>query len=461
MFNEAPIRREDVGDHVGPHQLSAVDHGADGRCHFEVGDLAALPEGAGGQLHRAHPVGGVVQALLRLRGQVDAGGLPEAEGGEVVAESLPAQPGTDLDEALVAGVFERLGHGLGPVALVVGAVEPRPGHRDGLAAVETGMPGDGPGIQRGGAGDELEDAARFVEVADGLVPPLGLLGQLQGGTARLAGKALHLVPGGFVRDDAGLVGVVGGGGGHGQHGPGVHVHHDAYGPRGNMVFLHRVPQRVFQIVLDLGVDGQPQAVALGGKTLGLVALFQRVAPGVDRSQHHAVLAGEQAVVLQLQPGDPGVVHIGEPQHRREELPLRIPPFGVLIDADAGDAVGLTERPHPVGGGAVHPVAEQAVVGAAVAERFQQAGRVEVQDVCKALGGEGELVVWHLAGRGAERPAAAVRRQQNAVGAVNFAPVGGHDGVPQLLAEGTVGVPAAGAQLQIKQPRRQPQADGAE
>ena len=138
-----------------------------------------------------------------------------------------------------------------------------------------------------------------------------------------------------------------------------------------MVLLHRVPQRVFQIVLDLGVDGQPQAVALGGKTLGLVALFQRVAPGVDRGQHHAVLTGEQAVVLQLQPGDPGVVHIGEPQHRREELPLRIPPFGVLIDADAGDAVGLTERPHPVGGGAVHPVAEQAVVGAAVAEFFQQ------------------------------------------------------------------------------------------
>ena len=87
VFNEAPIRREDVGNHVGPHQLPAVDYGADGRCHFEVGDLTALPEGTGGQLHRAHPVGGVVQAFLRLRGQVDAGGLPEAEGGEVAAES--------------------------------------------------------------------------------------------------------------------------------------------------------------------------------------------------------------------------------------------------------------------------------------------------------------------------------------------------------------------------------------
>ena len=63
-------------------------------------------------------------------------------------------------------------------------------------------------------------------------------------------------------------------------------------------------------------------------------------------------------------------------------------------------------------------------------------------VCKALGGEGELVVWHLAGRGAEGPAAAVRRQQNAVGTVNFAPVRGHDGVPQLLAQRTAGVPAA-------------------
>ena len=48
-----------------------------------------------------------------------------------------------------------------------------------------------------------------------------------------------------------------------------------------MVLLYGVGQRVFKVVLDTAVDGEPQAVPLGGKTLGLVALLQCVAPGVD------------------------------------------------------------------------------------------------------------------------------------------------------------------------------------
>ncbi len=58
------------------------------------------------------------------------------------------------------------------------------------------MPGDSPGVQRGGAGDELEDTAGLVQVADSLVPPLGLLGQLQGGSALFAGKGIHGLAGG-------------------------------------------------------------------------------------------------------------------------------------------------------------------------------------------------------------------------------------------------------------------------
>ncbi len=86
------------------------------------------PKGAGRQLYRAHSVGGVVEALFRLGGQVDAGGLPQAEGGKIIAEGLSAQSGPDLDEALIAGVFEGLGHALGPMALVVGTVEAGPCH---------------------------------------------------------------------------------------------------------------------------------------------------------------------------------------------------------------------------------------------------------------------------------------------------------------------------------------------
>ena len=105
-----------------------------------------------------------------------------------------------------------------------------------------------------------------------------------------------------------------------------------------MVLLYGVGQRIFKVVLDTAVDGEPQAVPLGGKTLGLVALLQCVAPGVDSCEHHAVFPGEQIVIF---------------------------------DADAGDAVFFAEVPHSIGCGTVHPVAEQAVVGAAVAEFFQQ------------------------------------------------------------------------------------------
>ena len=162
MLQNAAVRRKDVRDQIRLHQLAAVHHRTDGGGHFQIGNLTALPEGAGGQLYRPHAVGGVVQALFRLGGQVDAGGFPQAEGGKIIAESLLAQPRPDLDKALVAGVFQCLCHGLAAVALVVGAVEPRARHRDRVSAVKGGVPGDGSGIQRRRAGDELKHAARLV-----------------------------------------------------------------------------------------------------------------------------------------------------------------------------------------------------------------------------------------------------------------------------------------------------------
>ena len=45
-----------------------------------------------------------------------------------------------------------------------------------------------------------------------------------------------------------------------------------------MVFLYGVIQRIFEIMLNVGVDGQPQAAALHRELLGLVALLQRIAP---------------------------------------------------------------------------------------------------------------------------------------------------------------------------------------
>lgn len=64
-----------------------------------------------------------------------------------------------------------------------------------------------------------------------------------------------------------------------------------------MVLLYGVGQRIFKVVLDTAVDGEPQAVPLGGKTLGLVALLQCVASGVDSREYHAVFPGEQIIIF--------------------------------------------------------------------------------------------------------------------------------------------------------------------
>ena len=117
-----------------------------------------------------------------------------------------------------------------------------------------------------------------------------------------------------------------------------------------MVLLHRIIQRIFQIMLNICIDGQPQPAALHGGKLGLITLRQRVAPSVHGGQHHSILPGKGVVVFKLQSADPGVVHVGKPQHRSQQLPLRVPALRVLIDADAGDAVCLAEVPHGVGHG---------------------------------------------------------------------------------------------------------------
>ncbi len=185
-----------------------------------------------------------------------------------------------------------MGHGLAAVALVVGAVEPRARHRDRVSAVKGGAPGDGTGVQRRRAGDELEHIAGLVQVAYRLVAPLGLLRQLQGGSALFTGKGIHGGACGLVGDHPGLVGVVGRGGGHGQHCPGVHLHHDAHAAGGYMMLLHRIIQRIFKVMLNICINGQPQPAALHGGKLGLVTLRQRVAPSVHGGQYHPILPGK-------------------------------------------------------------------------------------------------------------------------------------------------------------------------
>ena len=346
--------------------------------------------------------------------------------------------------------------------LAVGAVEAGARHRQ-VSPADKGVAGlDGPGVQRRRAGDELEHAARLVQIADRLVAPLHLLGLLQGGGPRIAFQGVHSGPLGLVVDDAGLVGVEGGDGGHRQHRAGVHVQNDAHPPGRGAVLLDRVGEGVFEVALDGRVDGQHQAAALDGRLEDGVAMLHRVAPGVHRRQHQAALAGEGVVVFQFQPGGPGVVHIGKAQHRRQERPFRVLAAGVLVDADAGDPVLGAEVPDGPGRLPVHPVAQKAVVGAPLAELFPQACLVQLEDGGQAPGGLVQLFLRHLAGGGADGPAGGVRGQQHAVGAVDQAPAGGHHRILQLLAQGALGVPGLAGQLQPGQAGGQPgKADRAE
>ena len=211
-----------------------------------------------------------------------------------------------------------------------------------------------------------------------------------------------------------------------------------------MVLLHRIIQRIFKIMLNICIDGQPQPAAFHRDKLSLVALRQRVAPSVHGGQHHSVLPGKGVIVFKFQPADPGVVHIGEPQHRGQQLPLWVPALGVLIDAHTGNTVLCAEIPHGIGSFSLYPVTQKAVVGAPVAELFQQLCLVQLQDLRKPFGGKGKLILRHLPGAGAQGPAAAVGGKQRTIGAVYLASVGGHNGVPQLLPQRPLGVPAIGA-----------------
>ena len=443
-----------AGHHIGLHQPPAVDDGRHRRDHLQVADLAALPKGTAGQLHRAHLIGGIILAACDLAGQVDAGGLPQAEGGKVVAEGLLAQPRPDLDKAGVAADRQPLGKGLQPVDVPVGAAEPGPRHVDGPGADKLAVRRAGAGVQRRRGGDQLEHAARLVQITDGLVAPLCLLGGLQGLAAGVALQRVHRGAHLPVHDGAGGVGVVVGLDAHGQDGAGVHVHHDAHRAGLHVVLLYGGGQRAFQVPLDVGVDGQRQRGAWGGFHQGAVALGHIVAPGVLGGQHPAVLAGQQVVVLQLQPPQAGVVHVGKAQQYPHKIALRVDALGVLTDLDALGAVFHAPGAHRVGGRFVHPALEQAVVGGAVRKGRQRFFIVDVQDLAQRLGGGLDQFVGQVAGRGADGPAGLAGGQQGAVGRVDLAARRRDDSVPQLLVGGAVGVAFRVQHLQNKQPGQQ-------
>ena len=290
LAHHPPVRVGDLFHDIGLHQLSPVHNGGHGGDHLNGGDLAGLAKSAACQLHRAHAVRGVKLALFGFCGQIDARGALQPKGREVVAEPVLAQPLPDLDKALVAAVGQRLRHRLAAVAPVVGAVKRDARHQVSPAAVERAGRGHRACVQRGRTGNQLKHRARLVQIAHGLVAPLGLLGQLQSRLALLALQRVHLGAHIRVRNHPGLVGVIVRLCCDRQNPAGVHLHHNPNGPGRHIVLLHRIVQVFFQVVLHAGFNRELQAVALHRRNVGVIVCGHIVAPGVLGAQHPPVRA---------------------------------------------------------------------------------------------------------------------------------------------------------------------------
>ena len=283
---------------------------------------------------------------------------------------------------------------------------------------------------------------------------MGLLGQGEGLGPLVTGEGIHLGAHRFVLNHPGLVGVVVGLCGDGQNAAGVHLHHDAHPAGGNVILLHRRGEVVFQIMLDVHIHRELQAVALHRLHVGVVVGGHIVAPGVLGAEHPAVLPGEQAVVLQLQPGHALVVHIGKAQQAGGKIPLRIPALGVLQNQDALPVVLQAGSAHRVGGLLVHPALEQRVVAFALAQLFQHLRLVQLQNLRQCGGRFDHIPVRHLPGHRPDGPAAGGHRQRGSVCVQDIASGRGNHTVPQLLARGPLGIEIVFMDLQIPEPAHQ-------
>ena len=165
-----------LADHIGLHQVAAVDDGG-GRCDkLNGGHLEALAEGGHRQIHSGEFIPGPDQAAIVLLAQhIDAGFLQESEVLQIVVELFRTQGLADLDEGRVAGVGHRFGQVLVAMTIPVGAFDggavPAV-HLSHTGAVEVAVLGDHALLQGGGQDDGLESGARLVGAADGAVGPL-------------------------------------------------------------------------------------------------------------------------------------------------------------------------------------------------------------------------------------------------------------------------------------------------
>ena len=328
-------------------------------------------------------------------------------------------------------------------------------HIDLARADKAAVPRDCTGIQCRSAGDELEHTARFVQIGNCLVAPLGLLGGLQGFAAFFPAQGVHLLADGFIHNDARIVGVVIRLGGHGKDRAGIDLHHNAHRTGRHMMLHHGGTERTFQIVLDVRPDGQGDIIPRHGILQGTVMGGHIVPPGIFCSQDGSVPAGQLGVILQFQPPKALIIHIGKAQQTAHKVALRVNALGILQNLDALGVVLRAPGPHGVRQIGIHPAAEQAVIAGALAQLLQGSVIINIQNFAQRFGGGLHQLIRQFPRGGPDGPAGFAGGQGNAIGGINFAAGGGQRGIPQLLGRGTVGITAGVQHLQRKQPGQQP------
>ena len=193
-----------------------------------------------------------------------------------------------------------------------------PIHGDFGGAVELVVRVGYAGIQRGGSRDNLEGAARLVHVGDG-----GDAHQLRQGIRVVSWR---------------IVGVIVGLHAHGQDAPGAHVGDDAQHTLG-LVDLQALPHGLLADLLDGRVHRQAQGVPLLGGNVPALRARQDPVAGIHLPKVAALRASQHVLILLLQTGLAQAVHIRQPQHLAQEIPIRIPSSCVFVKGNGGHSCG--------------------------------------------------------------------------------------------------------------------------
>ena len=406
-----------LADHIGLHQVAAVDDGG-GRCdELNRGHLEPLAEGCGGQLDGVEVLPGPDQGTgVHLALHVDAGFLQESEVLQIVIELLRSQSLADLDEGRVAGVRHRQGQILVPVARrLLGATDgPGPAlYHDVAGAVEVAVLGDHALLQGGGQDDGLESGARLVGAADGAVGPLciqhlGLRRRNGFVPGLLAGSPLCqcLLVGLLLSVTATLdvfqvlvehrvayrprvVQVKSWGVCPSQDFSRIGVHGDAEAAVLHLELLDALFQDALTVGLDSAVQGQGQIVAVSGVVVVLIAVEHLCAVAVFGGDDPPRFARESVVVLSLNAIGTVIIHVGvhKADHLGRQAVLGIVTLGGGRGVNAGDMVFVDEGDHRVPLVVLHPPLYDLIHGAGLGQAIEDVRLVQIQELGQVGGNE--------------------------------------------------------------------------